>query len=155
MNYPQAAGNRPLQPKNPISTLDDTPKKLIPRVTNGSHHNNVATYATLIPNHITIAVQPQVSARPFLELGRSSNEGLLVESSGNDTIPQISIPSPAYSHSEPQGDEQEEEEDIDAVNGNNIGFGGNNNDSFSVNLSSLFDENSRSDMEPQNQTLSR
>ena len=97
--------------------------------------------ATIIPpnpSHITLTVQPEVSARPFLQIGRQNGTGNVVlidttSAGSNDVIPQISIPSPAYSHF------HLEEDSGSKFNNDKL------KDSFSLNISSLFDENSTSD----------
>jgi hypothetical protein len=146
----QTTGNRPLQPKVAlISSQDGVLKKLLPpqrpvllqngNNNNAAHNGNGGSIpaAAFIPP-ITVTIQPpQVSARPFLEIGRSS---LLIEEASNDSIPQISIPSPSpYVHQEAERQQIEEVDDV-GENGHH-----NDNDSFGL---SLFDENSRCDMEP-------
>ena len=118
-----------------------------------NHNQNIAAFASaaIIPSQITVTVQPQVSARPFLELGRQNGTGnaVLIETSGgSDVIPQISIPSPAYITEDDDEHNKfgSDDNSNNKFNGNHK-FNGDANDSFSVNISSLFDENSTSDMD--------
>ena len=152
----QAAAKRPLQPKTVI-IQDGVVKHLVPPVRPAhllNHNQNIAAFASaaIIPSQITVTVQPQVSARPFLELGRQNGTGnaVLIETSGgSDVIPQISIPSPAYITEDDDEPNKfgNDDNSNNKFNGNHNKFNGDANDSFSVNISSLFDENSTSDMD--------
>ena len=141
----QTAGNRPLQPKLMlISSQNENLNKLVlpqrpvllqNHVTHNGNGSNIPA-AAFIPSQITVTVQqPQVSSRPFLEIGRPT---VLIEESSNDAIPQISIPSPAPYLPSVTDAEQNDERDED------VAENGHHNDSFSL---SLFDENSRSDLD--------
>ena len=134
-------------------------KQLVPPLRPAAHllnHNqNIAAFASaaaIIQSQITVTVQPQVSARPFLELGRQNGTGnavLIDTSGGNDVIPQISIPSPAYITEDDEEPNKfcSDDNSNNKFNGNHSKFNNEHNDSFSVNISSLFDENSTSDMD--------
>jgi len=144
---------RPIQPKTVISGQDGVLKRLLPpqrpveilQRTNGvpstlpalpTENPSLLTTASPLPTTTAtiISVVP-----PVIELGRPTV--ICSAEDGQDSIPQISIPSPAYEtenddHDAHQMEEHEEEENVGAQNVH---------DSFSL---SFLDENSRSDLEP-------
>jgi hypothetical protein len=140
----QLQASRPLlQPK--IASSDGLLKKMLPpqRPIQPLPSNGVVTTAAsaTTTTFITVAspVNPTVQ---FIELSRPT-----VICEEHDSIPQISIPSPAYKPDHDVHDDnlmdEPEEEDGDADDGNV-------NDAFSL---SFLDDNSRSDMEPTSRNM--
>ena len=148
---------RPIQPKTIISGQNGVFKRLLPPQgsieilqTNGVPSKTISTTQTTLLTHASPL--PTTSATlisvvpPFVELV-SCPTVICNATVDHDSIPQISIPSPAAyktendEHNVDHMEEPEEEEEEEEANG----LRDVHNDSFSL---SFLDENSRSDMEP-------